>query len=80
MLAQHGLLLERALWVAYRTVKERGILIRKMVEEAHATGSSSAHGFEERLRELEDQAVSIYQAIATLVEPSLDEQSPTADT
>jgi two-component system, chemotaxis family, protein-glutamate methylesterase/glutaminase len=75
MLTQHGLVLERALWVAYRTVKERVILMGKMAEDARASGSPSAGGFEARVRELEAHAASIHEAIFILVEPALDQQA-----
>jgi two-component system, chemotaxis family, protein-glutamate methylesterase/glutaminase len=71
MLAEHTLALERALWVAFRTLKERGVLLTKLIADAHANGHSSVDGFEERLRELETHATSIYEAIAALSEPPL---------
>jgi two-component system, chemotaxis family, protein-glutamate methylesterase/glutaminase len=46
MLAEHGLALERALWVAYRTIKERGVLLANLMADARAKGAhSSAQGF-----------------------------------
>jgi two-component system, chemotaxis family, protein-glutamate methylesterase/glutaminase len=77
MLAEHAMTLERALWVAFRTVKERGVLLAKLIADARAHGHSSAQGFEERLRELESHAATIHQAIAALSEPPLQYQAET---
>lgn len=65
MLAAHSLALERALWVAFRTLKERGVLLAKMAEDARSRGySTTAQGFEDHLRELEQHAASVHRAIA----------------
>jgi two-component system chemotaxis response regulator CheB len=67
MLAAHSLALERALWVAFRTLKERGVLLAKMAQEARTRGySTTARGFENHLRELEQHAASVHRAIAAV--------------
>jgi two-component system chemotaxis response regulator CheB len=76
MLTQHSLTLERALWVAFRTLKERGVLLSQLAEDARARGlETSASGFEERLRELEDHAASVHRAIATVSELPSEEHT-----
>jgi two-component system chemotaxis response regulator CheB len=72
MLAQHGVVLERALWVAFRTLKERIALLSKLIEEARANGRSGVEGFQERVRELEHQAAAIHHAMAILNESGFE--------
>lgn len=67
MLAAHSLALERALWVAFRTLKERGVLLAKMAKDARTRGySTTARGFEGHLRELERHAASVHRAITVV--------------
>jgi two-component system chemotaxis response regulator CheB len=75
MLAEHATALERALWIAFRTIKERGVLLAKLIADARAKGHSSVEDFEERLRELETHATAIHQALAALSEPPLQSQA-----
>ena len=67
MLTAHSLALERALWVAFRTLKERGVPLAKMADDARTRGySTTARGFEGHLRELEQHAASVHRAIAAV--------------
>lgn len=80
LLAEHSLALERALWVAFRTIKERGVLLAQMARDARDRGyASTASGFEDHLRELEAHAASVREAMAVVSEPRPREETPDGD-
>jgi two-component system chemotaxis response regulator CheB len=65
MLSEQAVAMERALWVAFRTLKERGLLLEKMALEARERGHMSmADNYEERIRELEQHALDIHRWVA----------------
>jgi two-component system chemotaxis response regulator CheB len=65
MLAEHAVALERALWVAFRTLKERGILLDRMIEDARSRGrATSTEELEKRRREIELHARAVHRAMA----------------
>lgn len=75
MLSEHSLALERALWVAFRTLKERGVLLAQMAEDARSRGyAGTARGFEEHLRELGQHVASVHRAITVVGEPRASEE------
>jgi two-component system chemotaxis response regulator CheB len=76
MLSEHAAAMERALWVAFRTLKERGLLLDKMAEEARERGlTSMAESYEARIQELEQHAVDIYRWVAAESEPANEEEA-----
>jgi two-component system chemotaxis response regulator CheB len=75
LLAEHALALERALWVAFRTLKERGILLERMIEDARARGRAAiTEDLEKRRGEIEQHARAIRQAM-NLTQLPIDEQA-----
>jgi two-component system chemotaxis response regulator CheB len=75
LLAEHALALERALWVAFRTLKERGILLERMIEDARARGRSGiTEDLEKRRGEIEQHARAISQAMS-LTQIPIEEQA-----
>jgi two-component system chemotaxis response regulator CheB len=74
--------LERALWVAFRTLKERGIIIEELAKGARERGfASSAASFEQRRAELEEHANAIHRVLTagwaeTLASPTEAEDEP----
>lgn len=67
MLSAHSVALERALWVALRTLTERGALLARMAEDARTRGySTTARGYEAHLRELEQHTALVHRAITTV--------------
>jgi two-component system chemotaxis response regulator CheB len=74
MLGEHGLALERALWVAFRALKERGILLDQMADDAREHGRTwAAQRFEERRHEIEKHAASVHSALRNGSEPPSEE-------
>jgi two-component system chemotaxis response regulator CheB len=74
MLAEHGLALERALWVAFRTLKERGVLLEQMGNEARVHGRTwMAERFDERRQELEKHAAAVHAALRAGTEAPREE-------
>jgi len=56
--------LERALWVALRTLKERGVIIDQLAAQARERGfESSASSFDQRRAELEEHAEAIHRVL-----------------
>jgi two-component system chemotaxis response regulator CheB len=75
MLSEQAAAMERALWVALRTLKERGVLLERMSQEARERGlMSMADNYEERIRELERHASDIHSWVTGGREPSSDVQ------
>lgn len=57
--------LERALWVAFRTLKERALLIEQMAQGMRARGlEPSARSFEARRKELDEHAATIHRVLS----------------
>jgi two-component system, chemotaxis family, protein-glutamate methylesterase/glutaminase len=76
LLAEHALALERALWVAFRTLKERGILLERMIEDARARGRAAITlDLERRRSELEQHARAVHQAMSVTSQVPADEQA-----
>jgi two-component system chemotaxis response regulator CheB len=60
-------MVERALWIALRTLQERAILLTRMAVEAQRRGfASAACGFEERRQEIEENLRTIRGAISVV--------------
>jgi two-component system chemotaxis response regulator CheB len=67
-----GKTLERALWVAYRTLTERARLLERMVQHDRARGmASSAGGFADRLSEVQAHAKAVLAALSAADAPEL---------
>jgi two-component system chemotaxis response regulator CheB len=65
--------LERALWVAFRTLKERGIMINELAKGARERGfESSARSFDDRRAEVEEHAAAIHRVLTTGWDEALD--------
>lgn len=64
LLVEHTGVVERALWIALRTLQERAVLLEKMTDEARRRGfPSTAQGYEDRRLELEEHVRTIRDAI-----------------
>lgn len=64
LLLEQGRMVERALWIALRTLQERAVLLARMELEAQRRGhTSTALGFEERRLEIEENLRTIRRAI-----------------
>lgn len=71
--------LERALWVAFRTLKERGILIEDLAKNARSHGhEASARSFELRREEVELHAAAIHDVLTAGWAEALDDVTPAA--
>jgi two-component system chemotaxis response regulator CheB len=74
--------LERALWVAFRTLKERAVIVDELAKGARARGfGSSATSFDQRHAELEEHANAIHRVLTagwaeTLPEVPGEDASP----
>jgi two-component system chemotaxis response regulator CheB len=72
--------LERALWIAFRTLKERGVLIDELAKGARARGfESSARSFDTRRDEVEEHAKTIHQVLTAGWAEELDPSKPNED-
>jgi len=77
--------LERALWVAFRTLKERGVIVDELARGARERGfESSAASFDQRRAELDEHAKAIHQVLSagwseTLTQPQGEEESPAGE-
>lgn len=71
LLQQQGLEVERAMWVALRTLRERGDLLRRMESHARDHGLAvSAERFGEELRDVEVRADQLARALHADDEPN----------
>jgi two-component system chemotaxis response regulator CheB len=62
--SQHGIELEKALWTAFRTLREHAAMQRRLAEHAGAAGMAAiAEGHERRAVHAEQRAMSIQQAL-----------------
>jgi two-component system chemotaxis response regulator CheB len=77
MLAHHTIALERALWVAIRTLTERGILLDRLIEDMHRRGQK-APDLEQRRRELDQHVAAVRGALAA-ASPAPTQEQPEAD-
>jgi two-component system chemotaxis response regulator CheB len=60
-----GKTLERALWVAYRTLIERARLLERLVEHDRSRGNTSiASGYAQRLHEIQEHARAVLRALS----------------
>jgi len=76
LLAGQSRSLERALWVAFRTLKERGVIIEQMAAHARERGhESSASSYDQRRAELEEHAKAIHGVLAAGWAETLDQAS-----
>jgi two-component system chemotaxis response regulator CheB len=65
MLAEHSLVLEGTLWMAFRTLKERGALLQQLEEQARAQGLSlMAQDFRKQRAQLDQYTAAIHRALA----------------
>jgi two-component system chemotaxis response regulator CheB len=81
LLAGQSRSLERALWVAFRTLKERGIMINELAKGARERGfESSARSFDGRRAEVEAHAAVIHNVLATGWAETLDYPSAAPET
>lgn len=70
LLADQERQLERALWLAYRTLIERHRILLKMAQDGRAKGlGRSAEAFEERALEFNEHAVAVRNAMSLLGSP-----------
>jgi two-component system, chemotaxis family, protein-glutamate methylesterase/glutaminase len=66
LLAGQSRSLERALWVAFRTLKERGVIIEQLAQSARERGyESSARSFDQRRTEVEEHAKAIHGVLTS---------------
>ncbi len=73
LLAGQSRSLERALWVAFRTLKERGVVLTELANSSRARGfESSAGSFDQRRDELEEHAKAIHQVLTAGWAEALD--------
>lgn len=64
LLVEQAQMVERALWVALRTLQERSILLTRMAGEAQRRGyPSTAAGYDDRREEIDEHVRAIRQAI-----------------
>jgi len=67
LLVEQSRMVERALWIALRTLQERAVLLRRMAFEAQGRGHRSTAGsFDDRRRELEEHLHTLREAIEVL--------------
>ena len=79
LLAGQSRALERALWVAFRTLKERGVVIDELAKRAHERGfEGSARSFDERRAELEEHAKSVHGVLTAGWAEALNDELPEA--
>jgi two-component system chemotaxis response regulator CheB len=70
LLADQERQLERALWLAYRTLVERQRILVKMAQDGRAKGMErAAQAFEERALEFNEHAVAVRNAMGLLGNP-----------
>jgi two-component system chemotaxis response regulator CheB len=76
--------LERALWIAFRTLKERGVIVDQLAAHAREHGfESSASTFDQRRAELDEHAAAIHGVLnagwsETLDQPAAIDDEPPA--
>jgi two-component system chemotaxis response regulator CheB len=58
--------LERALWVAYRALRDRGEILKRMVDDSRNRASGSARSYQERLQEVESHSRAVLNALGSL--------------
>jgi two-component system chemotaxis response regulator CheB len=76
LLAGQSRSLERALWVAFRTLKERGIMINELAKGARERGfESSARSFDGRRAEVEEHAAVIHSVLTAGWDETLEHPS-----
>lgn len=69
--------LERALWVAFRTLKERALLIEQMARGMRERGlEPSARSFEARRKELDEHAATIHRVLSAGWEGKPEQREP----
>jgi len=69
---------ERALWIAYRTLLERARTVERLIETAKQQGRpSSSNTYEERLREMREHAASIHGVLGAIQTRELGHEAET---